>query len=211
MKSAHRGRPLGVRRHNFITDVALRSYSCLSPHFATTKPHSVRDTPRGERRFFSLLTPLPSLLAFGRSGLFGPPLCGGSAPATPPLNLPPQPACGNMTLTTRCDRASPPTTASWLIPTICQRRPRRRGDARLGPTYTAMTIASPLQKHGRSIPPRQAAHGTHTERGFEATDPVPTVECFCNQARQPGPLNYSVDNRPGRGQHELRGDQNLYE
>ena len=33
---------------------------------------------------FSLLTPLPSLLAFGRSGLFGPPLCGGSAPATPP-------------------------------------------------------------------------------------------------------------------------------
>ena len=33
----------------------------------------------------SLLTPLPSLLAFGRSGLFGPPLCGGSAPATPPL------------------------------------------------------------------------------------------------------------------------------
>ena len=34
---------------------------------------------------FSLLTPLPSLLAFGRSGLFGPPLCGGSAPATPPL------------------------------------------------------------------------------------------------------------------------------
>ena len=35
---------------------------------------------------FSLLTALPSLLAFGRSGLFGPPLCGGSAPATPPAN-----------------------------------------------------------------------------------------------------------------------------
>ena len=29
-----------------------------------------------------------SLLAFGRSGLFGPPLCGGSAPATPPLLQP---------------------------------------------------------------------------------------------------------------------------
>ena len=36
-------------------------------------------------RCFSLLTSLYSLLAFGRSGLFGPPLCGGSAPATPPL------------------------------------------------------------------------------------------------------------------------------
>ena len=30
------------------------------------------------------LSPLHSLFAFGRSGLFGPPLCGGSAPATPP-------------------------------------------------------------------------------------------------------------------------------
>ena len=37
------------------------------------------------KRRRSLLTPLLSLLAFGRSGLFGPPLCGGSAPATPPL------------------------------------------------------------------------------------------------------------------------------
>ena len=36
----------------------------------------------------SLFTPLPSLLAFGRSGLFGPPLCGGSAPATPPPTTP---------------------------------------------------------------------------------------------------------------------------
>ena len=37
---------------------------------------------------------LSSLLAFVRSGLFGPPLCGGSAPATtlsPPSNHPPQP------------------------------------------------------------------------------------------------------------------------
>ena len=58
---------------------------------------------------FSLLTPLYSLLAVGRSGLFGPPLCGGSAPATPPLlKPPPQRVCGNMTLATRCDRASPP-------------------------------------------------------------------------------------------------------
>ena len=39
-------------------------------------------------RCFSLLTSLYSLLAFGRSGLFGPPLCGGSAPATPPLLQP---------------------------------------------------------------------------------------------------------------------------
>ena len=48
--------------------------------------------------------------SFGRSGLFGPPLCGGSAPATPPLlQPPPHRVCGNMTLTTRCDRASPPS------------------------------------------------------------------------------------------------------
>ena len=31
------------------------------------------------------LSPLHSPLVFGRSGLVGPPLCGGSAPATPPL------------------------------------------------------------------------------------------------------------------------------
>ena len=46
-------------------------------------------TPDDASNVFSLLTPLPSLLAFGRSGLFGPPLCGGSAPATPPLLKPP--------------------------------------------------------------------------------------------------------------------------
>ena len=45
----------------------------------------VSRSPLSQRkRQFSLLTPLHSLLAFGRSGLFGPPLCGGSAPATPP-------------------------------------------------------------------------------------------------------------------------------
>ena len=34
-----------------------------------------------------------SLLSFGRSGLFGPPLCGGSAPATPPANNMPRRPC----------------------------------------------------------------------------------------------------------------------
>ena len=47
-----------------------------------------RTCPRSDLRQrnqqLSLLSPFPSLLAFGRSGLFGPPLCGGSAPATPP-------------------------------------------------------------------------------------------------------------------------------
>ncbi len=45
-----------------------------------------RTCPRSDlRQRNQQLSPLHSLLAFGRSGLFGPPLCGGSAPATPPL------------------------------------------------------------------------------------------------------------------------------
>ena len=77
---------------------------------------------------FSLLTPLYSLLAFGRSGLFGPPLCGGSAPATPPLlQPPPHRVCGNMTLTTRCDRASPRASA------VSQYVPAPAGQARQRP------------------------------------------------------------------------------
>ena len=50
------------------------------------------------KRLYSLLSPLHSLLAFGRSGLVGPPLCGGSAPATPPL-LPGRPG---FDIRTRC-------------------------------------------------------------------------------------------------------------
>ena len=46
---------------------------------------SPNDGPDSESEALSLSSPLPSLLAFGRSGLVGPPLCGGSAPATPPL------------------------------------------------------------------------------------------------------------------------------
>ena len=44
-----------------------------------------RHRTRQSRGHLSLLSPLHSLLSSGRSGLFGPPLCGGSAPATPPL------------------------------------------------------------------------------------------------------------------------------
>ena len=54
-------------------------------------PHNSFMTQHGER-CFSLLTSLYSLLAFGRSGLFGPPLCGGSAPATPPPKTPAAPS-----------------------------------------------------------------------------------------------------------------------
>jgi len=44
-------------------------------------PTISRSTLSQKKRQFSLLTPLHSLLAL----LGGPPLCGGSAPATPPL------------------------------------------------------------------------------------------------------------------------------
>ena len=73
----------------------------------TTQPQSVRDAERSERSFLSPLSSLLSPRFSGRSGLFGPPLCGGSAPATPPLNPPPHRVYGNMTLTTRCDQACP--------------------------------------------------------------------------------------------------------
>ena len=127
---------------------------------ATTKPYSVLDAGRGERRFFSLLTLLPSLLAFGRSGLFGPPLCGGSAPATPP----PVRAVASVWQYEVVVSRRPgftPHPASWRVPSMCQRRQDRRGNSHMCPTFTAMTIASPLQKYLRYIPPRQTAHSTH--------------------------------------------------
>ena len=114
----------------------------------------------------SLFTPLPSLLAFGRSGLFGPPLCGGSAPATPPLLKPP--AAASVWLYDLDDPLRPglpPTPASWHIQSMCQRRQDRRGNSHTYPTFTAMTIASRLQKYSRYIPPDRP-HTAHTEHGL---------------------------------------------
>ncbi len=65
--------------------------------------HSAINTGAGEAN--SLTT---NHRSSGRSGLFGPPLCGGSAPATPPLlQPPPHRVCGNMTLATRGGQAYP--------------------------------------------------------------------------------------------------------
>ena len=77
-KGFHHG-PLWIRR------CSSRPFACL---LKPTVSVSCLQSPcpkalmiqHGERCF--------SLLAFGRSGLFGPPLCGGSAPATPPLLQP---------------------------------------------------------------------------------------------------------------------------
>ena len=100
-------------------------------------------------RCFSILTSLYSLLALGRSGLVGPPLCGGSAPATPPPKTPAAASEWQNDLDDplRPGLTPPPHPASWQIPSMCQRRQGRRGNAQSGPTFTAMTIASPLQKH----------------------------------------------------------------
>ncbi len=47
-----------------------------------TEPGPVRDQRQGKKDAFSDHYPLTTAVV--RSGLFGPPLCGGSAPATPP-------------------------------------------------------------------------------------------------------------------------------
>jgi len=76
-----------------------------------------------------------------------------------------------MKLSSRGGRASPLLPpASWRIPSMCQRRQNRRGNSHICPTFTATTIASPLQKHLRYIPPRQTAHSTHTEHGLRLID-----------------------------------------
>ena len=114
----------------------------------------------------SLLSTLSSL--FGRSGLFGPPLCGGSAPATPPLlQPPPHRVCGNMTLATRCDQNFPRImTRPEYVP--AQARQARqyhyiRNVHRDGHREPATEI---LTEHS----PRQTAHSTHTELCLEVTN-----------------------------------------
>jgi len=128
------------------------------------------------RRAKSLLSPLLSKpithhsvlslatnhCSYGRSGLFGPPLCGGSAPATPPLCPRRSEFVVIMKLSSRGRRASTPHPASWHIQSMCQRRQDKRAGSHMSPTLTAMTIASSLQKYGRYIPPRQTAHRTHS-------------------------------------------------
>ena len=111
-----------------------------------------------------------SLLVFGRSGLFGPPWCGGSAPATPPLLKPPAAASvWQYDLDDPLRPGFPPNPASWHIQSMCQRRQDRRGNSHTYPTFTAMTIASPLQKYSRYIPPDRP-HTAHTEHGLAVTN-----------------------------------------
>ena len=62
-----------------------------------------------------------------------PPLCGGSAPATPPsYNLAPQRVCAQCEVAVPRRPAPPPT--SWLVPNLSQRRQARRGNAQSAPT-----------------------------------------------------------------------------
>ena len=105
----------------------------------------------------------------GRSGLVGPPLCGGSAPATPPLlNPPPQPVCGNMTLTTRCDRTSPHRAASP--------RPRPAG---FNHNNRRSNHTNPRPPCGCPLPP-----------------PNPVRMCICSYAHdRPQPAGFNHNNR----------------
>ena len=148
----------GSIKSTLVSAQLLSLIQCVTPDEARAGfPHS------------SLFTPLPSLLAFGRSGLFGPPLCGGSAPATPPLLKPPAAASvWQYDLDDPLRPGFPPNPASWHIQSMCQRRQARRGNSHTYPTFTAMTIASPLQKYSRYIPPDRP-HTAHTEHGLAVT------------------------------------------
>ena len=79
---------------------------------------------------FSLLTPLYSLLAFGRSGLFGPPLCGGSAPATPPL----------------------PTTCLADLVSLFEQVPSRKSFAKPRPASPRANLAQTKPRHSLLTP-----------------------------------------------------------
>ena len=72
--------------------------------------------------------PAPNPCSSGRSGLFGPPLCGGSAPATPPLLKPPAAASVRVIRPWRPAATElPPHPASYLVqrrePTQATQRP----------------------------------------------------------------------------------------
>ena len=86
--------------------------------------------------------------------------CAGAPPPQRPLSCSRRSECvGNTKLATRGD-APVPHLASWLVPGMCQRKQGRRGNARLGPTYSAITIKSPLHRSWQYIPAKQTAHRT---------------------------------------------------
>ena len=63
----------------------------------------------------------------------------------------------NTKLASRGD-PSVPHLVSWRVPGMCQRKQGGRGNAQLGPTYTAITIKSPLHRSWQYTPDKQTAH-----------------------------------------------------
>ena len=117
-------------------------------------------------RCYSLLTSLYSLLAFGRSGLFGPPLCGGSAPATPPL-LQPR-VVASMWAIRRCRPVSASASPRLLadsenVPARARQArplpylPNVHGDDHREPASEMLTVHSPRRRY--------------TEHGLVVTSP----------------------------------------
>ena len=127
-------------------------------------------------RCFSLLTSLYSLLAFGRSGLVGPPLCGGSAPATPPPKTPAAPSEWQIDLDDplRPGLTPHPTPRLGRFP-VCasagkveRQRPIRPNRHRYGhqePATETLTVNSPQAD--------RTMH-THTEHGLVVTTKTKT-------------------------------------
>ena len=122
-----------------------------------------RSTLRQKKR---RLSPLPSLPAFGRSGLVGPPLCGGSAPATPPLNhaVPHRPGAD---IRNRClfERVQPdhvppaPSDPLTCPPSAC---PRTRPNCRTPPSGQAWLLRCVSPKDGIQRQPPLARIPRHT-------------------------------------------------
>ena len=136
----------------------------------------------------SLLSPLSSLLAFGRSGLVGPPLCGGSAPATPPLL---QHASSTIRrVATKClfHRARPPSART--VPTFARESANtRRGTPRAcppTPTRAAITLPSTIPVGAPLV--GALVHASNPDRAPPPT-PVgaPLVGALSRQYAPPSP------------------------
>ena len=134
---------------------------------AATKPYSVRDAGRGERRFFSLLSPLSSHLG-GRAYSALP--CAGAPPPQRPRPCSRRSECvGNVKLSSRGGRAYPqPRVLAGTEYAPAQARQARQLPY-MPNVHRDDHRASPLQRCLRYIPPRQTAHSTHTEQGLAAT------------------------------------------
>ncbi len=137
-----------------------RPSNCLC-QYLSIRPRSIRD--RAEHKHpaishSSLLHTLSSPLG-GRA--FGPPLCGGFPPATPPSNNMPRRVCAfipALMLATGCVR---PRSETWLVPSMSQGRQKLGKSDEASPTQ-ALPV-SPVPSRARYCNPDNPAFPIQTE------------------------------------------------